>query len=77
MRSSLAMGLFGFGLIFLGFGVSVTLIDADGHSQRLGPDELAYAYRTSNLKARERGDVAVEMDVVGRKMSSAQEDDQW
>ena len=27
MRSNLAMGLFGFGLIFLGFGVSVTLIE--------------------------------------------------
>jgi UDP-N-acetylmuramate dehydrogenase len=40
--------------------VAVTLVDADGSHVELDADQLAYAYRTSVLKRRERGDVAVE-----------------
>ena len=40
--------------------VSVTLADADGHKTKLAAEELGYAYRTSRLKQRELGDVAVE-----------------
>jgi UDP-N-acetylmuramate dehydrogenase len=40
--------------------IGVYLIDADGRSERLSADELTYAYRTSVLKRRELGDVAVE-----------------
>jgi UDP-N-acetylmuramate dehydrogenase len=40
--------------------IDVSIIDADGRFQRLSVDELAYAYRTSVLKRRELGDVAVE-----------------
>ena len=39
--------------------VSVTLVDADGHTTRLRPTDLGYAYRTSRLKTHELGDVAV------------------
>ncbi|HLZ28061.1 MAG TPA: UDP-N-acetylmuramate dehydrogenase [Chloroflexota bacterium] len=39
--------------------LSVTLVDARGTTHTLTPDELGYAYRTSVLKRRERGDVAV------------------
>ena len=40
--------------------ISVTLVDASGARIELDADELGYAYRTSVLKRRERGDVAVE-----------------
>jgi UDP-N-acetylmuramate dehydrogenase len=40
--------------------IGVSVLDADGRFQQLGVDELAYAYRTSALKRREFGDVAVE-----------------
>jgi UDP-N-acetylmuramate dehydrogenase len=40
--------------------VALTLIDAGGQRTRLGPEALHYAYRTSVLKRRELGDVAVE-----------------
>jgi UDP-N-acetylmuramate dehydrogenase len=40
--------------------LSVTLVDASGQQLRLSADELGYAYRSSVLKARERGVVAVE-----------------
>lgn len=41
--------------------VACTLVDADGRRMRLEPHELGYAYRTSVLKRRELGDVAVEV----------------
>jgi UDP-N-acetylmuramate dehydrogenase len=40
--------------------VSATLVDAEGRHVRLGVEDLAYAYRTSILKRREFGDVAVQ-----------------
>jgi UDP-N-acetylmuramate dehydrogenase len=40
--------------------VTVTLVDAGGARFELDADELGYAYRTSVLKRREHGDVAVE-----------------
>jgi UDP-N-acetylmuramate dehydrogenase len=40
--------------------ISVTLVDGSGAHIELDADELGYAYRTSVLKRRERGDVAVE-----------------
>jgi len=40
--------------------VAVTVVDARGHRARLEPRELGYAYRTSVLKRRELGEVAVE-----------------
>jgi UDP-N-acetylmuramate dehydrogenase len=40
--------------------IAVTLIDASGSRFVLEADELGYAYRTSVLKRREHGDVAVE-----------------
>jgi UDP-N-acetylmuramate dehydrogenase len=39
--------------------ISVTMVDARGIEQRLEPADLHYAYRTSVLKRRELGDVAV------------------
>jgi UDP-N-acetylmuramate dehydrogenase len=41
--------------------VAVTVIDAGGIRTRLAPRELKYGYRTSVLKRRELGDVAVEL----------------
>jgi UDP-N-acetylmuramate dehydrogenase len=40
--------------------IGLTLMDAQGTRTRLGVDELGYAYRTSVLKRRELGEVAVE-----------------
>jgi UDP-N-acetylmuramate dehydrogenase len=40
--------------------LTVTLIDASGHTVRLNADDLGYAYRASVLKRREQGDMAVE-----------------
>jgi len=40
--------------------VSVSLVDADGATLKLGADELHFVYRSSVLKRRECGDVAVE-----------------
>jgi UDP-N-acetylmuramate dehydrogenase len=40
--------------------LSVTLVDARGHRMELSPEELHFDYRTSLLKRREMGDVAVE-----------------
>jgi UDP-N-acetylmuramate dehydrogenase len=40
--------------------VSLTLVD-DRHALRLSRDELGYAYRTSALKRRELGDVAIDV----------------
>src|SRR5207248_2735797 len=40
--------------------ISVLLVDASGSRFELDADELGYAYRTSILKCREHGDVAVE-----------------
>lgn len=40
--------------------LSVTLVEATGAVLKLGPQEMAYAYRTSTLKRREQGDTAVE-----------------
>lgn len=40
--------------------VTVSLVDADGQITRLDPADLGYAYRTSRLKRRELGAVAVE-----------------
>jgi UDP-N-acetylmuramate dehydrogenase len=40
--------------------IGLTLVDADGHREYLEPQDLGYAYRTSVLKRRELGDVAVE-----------------
>jgi UDP-N-acetylmuramate dehydrogenase len=39
--------------------IAVTIVDASGIEQRLGPADLRHAYRTSVLKRRELGDVAV------------------
>jgi UDP-N-acetylmuramate dehydrogenase len=39
--------------------VAVTIVDANGIEQRLEPADLRYGYRTSMLKRRELGDVAV------------------
>jgi UDP-N-acetylmuramate dehydrogenase len=39
--------------------LGVVVVDPDGHERQLTPDELGYAYRTSVLKRRELGDVAV------------------
>ncbi|MCA1646742.1 MAG: UDP-N-acetylmuramate dehydrogenase [Chloroflexi bacterium] len=39
---------------------SVTLVDADGSRCDIDATDLGYAYRTSKLKRRDRGDVAVE-----------------
>jgi UDP-N-acetylmuramate dehydrogenase len=39
--------------------LAATIVAADGQKQRLGQNELAYAYRTSVLKRRQLGDVAV------------------
>jgi UDP-N-acetylmuramate dehydrogenase len=41
--------------------IGVTLVEADGRRVRLEAEDLAYAYRTSVLKRRELGDVAVEV----------------
>ena len=41
--------------------VACTIVDAEGHRTRLEPRELGYGYRTSVLKRRERGEVAVEV----------------
>lgn len=40
--------------------LSATVVDASGRRLRLSPSELGYAYRTSVLKRRELGEVAVE-----------------
>jgi UDP-N-acetylmuramate dehydrogenase len=40
--------------------MAVTVVNAGGGRTRLGPGELRYAYRTSVLKRRELGDIAVE-----------------
>lgn len=40
--------------------LEVTLVDASGQAHHLNADELGYAYRTSVLKRRERGAIAVE-----------------
>jgi UDP-N-acetylmuramate dehydrogenase len=40
--------------------VAVSLVDAEGRQSHFASDELGYAYRTSALKRRELGDVAVE-----------------
>lgn len=40
--------------------LALTLVDAAGQRTRLRPEALGYAYRTSVLKRRELGDVAVE-----------------
>jgi UDP-N-acetylmuramate dehydrogenase len=39
--------------------LGLTLVDAEGQTRRLDPVDLGYAYRTSVLKRRELGDVAV------------------
>lgn len=49
--------------------VSVALIDAEG-KMSLDAAELAYAYRTSVLKRRERGEVAVERVVLRLNLST-------
>src|SRR5947207_2533078 len=41
--------------------ICVTLLNARGERLRLGPGDLSYAYRTSVLKRRELGEVAVEV----------------
>jgi UDP-N-acetylmuramate dehydrogenase len=51
---------------------AVSLIDASGRTERLSAAELGYGYRTSVLKRRERGDVAVER-VELRLISSTSE----
>jgi len=38
---------------------AVWLVDPSGSERRVGPDELEYGYRTSRLKRRELGEVAV------------------
>jgi len=40
--------------------VGLTVVESGGRRTRLGPDELQYGYRTSLLKRREMGDIAVE-----------------
>jgi UDP-N-acetylmuramate dehydrogenase len=40
--------------------VAATIVDAEGRRQTLDADQLGYAYRTSVLKRRELGDVAVD-----------------
>ena len=40
--------------------VGCTIVDADGRTSRLEPRDLAYGYRTSLLKRRELGPVAVQ-----------------
>jgi UDP-N-acetylmuramate dehydrogenase len=40
--------------------LSVSLVEPNGATLALSADDMAYAYRTSVLKRRERGDVAVE-----------------
>jgi len=53
--------------------VSATILAADGHVRRLTHGELAYAYRTSVLKRREAGDVAV-VDAVFKVQPSTPEE---
>jgi UDP-N-acetylmuramate dehydrogenase len=40
--------------------IGVSLVNADGHREQLDVQDLGYAYRTSVLKRRELGDVAIE-----------------
>ncbi len=55
--------------------ISVTLVDADGARLKLGVDELGYAYRSSVLKWRERGDIAVERVEMRLHRSSVEQAD--
>ena len=55
--------------------LSVSLVDADGRTLRLNADELGYAYRTSVLKRRERGAIAVERVEMRLKPSTPAEAD--
>jgi UDP-N-acetylmuramate dehydrogenase len=55
--------------------LSVTLVDADGAQLKLGVDELGYTYRSSVLKRRERGDVAVERVEMRLHRSSVEQAD--
>jgi UDP-N-acetylmuramate dehydrogenase len=55
--------------------ISVTLLDTDGKRLRLDAKELDYAYRTSVLKKRELGDVAVEHVELRLKTSTPREAD--
>jgi UDP-N-acetylmuramate dehydrogenase len=50
--------------------ISATIVDADGRTMRLRADELGYAYRTSVLKRRELGEVAVASVEVGLHAST-------
>ena len=55
--------------------LSVTIVDADGARLKLGADELGYAYRSSVLKWRERGDIAVERVEMRLHRSSVEQAD--
>jgi UDP-N-acetylmuramate dehydrogenase len=55
--------------------LSVTVVDADGARLKLGADELGYAYRSSVLKRRERGDIAVERVEMRLHRSSVEQAD--
>ena len=55
--------------------LSVTLVNADGARLKLGADELGYAYRSSVLKRRERGDIAIERVEMRLHRSSAEQAD--
>jgi UDP-N-acetylmuramate dehydrogenase len=55
--------------------LSTTLVDATGARLELDAHELAYAYRTSLLKRRERGDVAVERVKLRLHRSTTQQAD--
>jgi UDP-N-acetylmuramate dehydrogenase len=55
--------------------LALTLVDADGSRLELDAAELGYAYRTSVLKRRERGDVAVESVKLRLNRSTTQQAD--
>jgi len=55
--------------------IEVEVVDADGRHIRLTPSDLGYAYRTSALKERQLGDVAVERVLFGLVRSTPKEAD--
>ncbi len=64
-----------FGGDIAGALLSVGLVDADGARRTLGMDQMGYAYRTSVLKRREHGDVAVDRVELRLKQRSADQAD--
>jgi UDP-N-acetylmuramate dehydrogenase len=60
-----------FGADLAGCLIGLDVLDADGRRQHLEPAELGYAYRTSVLKRRELGDVAVDRVELRLHLSTA------